>query len=264
MLTLYHHGSSVCAAKVRLVLEEKGLKWHGEYVDVLKGEQFEPDYLKLNPNAVVPTLIHNDQIIIESTLICEYLDDIYAEPTLRPTDAYDLVKMRLWTKRVDERLHPMTSVLTYVSSHRHSIIDNNTPEEIEAIINQTTDPVKRERKRDWIELGLEAPSAKMAVAEFKATLTLMNETLAVDKWLAGSAYSLADIALTPYVNRLSMLNMDEFVERYPNVSGWFERIRTRDSFQPAMLSWIPEDLANSLATNGERSWPKVREMLDAG
>jgi ganglioside-induced differentiation-associated protein 1 len=263
MLTLYHHGSSVCAAKVRLVLEEKGIEWTGNYVDVLKGEQFEPAYLKLNPNAVVPTLIHDGQVIIESTLICEYLDDIYTDTTLRPADAYSLVKMRLWTKRVDERLHPMTSVLTYVSSHRHSIIDNNTPDEIEAIINQTTDPVKRERKRDWIELGLDAPSARMAVAEFKTTLHLMNETLAEGSWLAGDAYSLADIALTPYANRLSMLNMNEFLQRYPNVMEWFERIQARDSFQPAMLSWIPETLATSLATNGERSWPAVRDMLDA-
>ena len=62
MLTLYHQGSSVCAAKVRIVLHEKRLEWGSEYVDVLKGEQFEPAYLKLNPNAVVPTLVHDDKV----------------------------------------------------------------------------------------------------------------------------------------------------------------------------------------------------------
>ena len=41
-LELYHHGSSVCAAKVRLVLAEKGLEWQGHYIDILKGEQFDP------------------------------------------------------------------------------------------------------------------------------------------------------------------------------------------------------------------------------
>ena len=77
MLELYHHGSSVCAAKVRLVLAEKNLEWTGHYLDILAGEQFNPDYLKLNPKAVVPTLIHNGEVITESTLICEYLDDAF-------------------------------------------------------------------------------------------------------------------------------------------------------------------------------------------
>jgi glutathione S-transferase len=111
LLTLYHQGSSVCAAKVRIVLYEKGLEWDSEYIDVLKGEQFDPAYLKLNPNAVVPTLIHDGKIVIETTVICEYLDDLFPDPPLRPNDACALAQMRIWTKRVDEQLHPMTSVL---------------------------------------------------------------------------------------------------------------------------------------------------------
>jgi len=69
MLELYHHGSSVCAAKVRIVLAEKGLEWKGHYLDILKGDQFDPDYMKLNPKAVVPTLVHDGNVILESTVI---------------------------------------------------------------------------------------------------------------------------------------------------------------------------------------------------
>ena len=64
MLELYHHGSSVCAAKVRFVLMEKGLDWTGHYLDILKGEHFTPEYLKLNPKAVVPTLVHDGQVLV--------------------------------------------------------------------------------------------------------------------------------------------------------------------------------------------------------
>ena len=263
MLTLYHQGSSVCAAKVRLVLHEKGLAWEGEYIDVLKGEQFDPAYLKLNPNAVVPTLADDDRIIIESTVICEYLDETHPAPPLKPDDPYERATMRVWTKRVDERLHPMTSVLTYTASHRHTILDNNSPEQVEAIINETRDPVKRQRKREWIELGMDAPTARQAVVEFKKTLEDMNEALATRKWLAGGSYSLADVALSPYLNRLSMLSMDPFWESYPHVADWFDRIRARPSFHPALISWVPDTLANSLATNGARSWPQVKNMLDA-
>ena len=71
MLTLYHHGSSVCAAKVRIVLAEKNLPWKGVYMDILKGDQFDPAYIRLNPKAVVPTLVHDERVILESTVISE-------------------------------------------------------------------------------------------------------------------------------------------------------------------------------------------------
>ena len=87
MLTLYHQGSSVCAAKVRIVLHEKDLEWRSEYIDILKGEQFDPAYLKLNPNAVVPTLIHDEGVIIESTVICEYLDDVFPDQPFKPANS---------------------------------------------------------------------------------------------------------------------------------------------------------------------------------
>ena len=77
MLVLYHHGSSVCAAKVRFALGEKGIQWQGHYLDILRGDQFAPDYQKLNPKAVVPTLVHDGQVIVESTVINEYIDETF-------------------------------------------------------------------------------------------------------------------------------------------------------------------------------------------
>ncbi len=84
--TLYHHGSSVCAAKVRLAMAEKGLEWNGVYIDILKGEQFDPEYLKLNPKGVVPTLVHDDLVIPDSTVIIEYLDQIAPDTSVHPKD----------------------------------------------------------------------------------------------------------------------------------------------------------------------------------
>ena len=73
---LYHHGSSVCAAKVRFAMAEKGMEWEGVYIDILAGEQFTPEYQKINPKSVVPTLVHDDLVIPDSTVIVEYLDQI--------------------------------------------------------------------------------------------------------------------------------------------------------------------------------------------
>ena len=122
MLELYHHGSSVCAAKVRIYLAEKGLDWSGHYIDILKGDQFDPAYIKLNPKAVVPTLLHDGNIICDSTVICEYIENTFLEKPLRPEDPLQIAKVMEWTKAVDEELHPACAWLTFLTCHRHIIL----------------------------------------------------------------------------------------------------------------------------------------------
>src|SRR5712672_4594916 len=80
MLKLYTAHNSICTQKVFLTLIEKGLEWQSEYIDLFKNEQYRPEYLRLNPKGVVPTLIHEGHAIVESTLICEYLDEIFPDP----------------------------------------------------------------------------------------------------------------------------------------------------------------------------------------
>src|SRR5260370_37414990 len=88
MLFLYHAGPSVCSIKVRLTLAEKDLTLDGKILNLQHGDQFQPDYRKINPNAVVPTLIHDERTIIESTIIIEYLEDVFLAPSLMPREAF--------------------------------------------------------------------------------------------------------------------------------------------------------------------------------
>ena len=99
-LTLYHFNNSVCSQKVRLALAEKGTKWDERFVDLVKLEQYEFDYVQLNPKGVVPTLVHDGQVVIESTLICEYLDDIKGSTNLIGTAPKDRAVTRMWTRRI--------------------------------------------------------------------------------------------------------------------------------------------------------------------
>ena len=69
MLERYPNESSICAPKIRIVLAEKNVPWNGHYFDVLAADQFDPEYLKLNPKAVVPTIVHDGNVVIESTVI---------------------------------------------------------------------------------------------------------------------------------------------------------------------------------------------------
>ena len=83
MLELYHNDMSTCSQKARLALAEKGLDWASHHMRLRAGDQHKPEYLALNPNGVVPTLVHDGAVIIESTVINEYLDDEFAAPALR-------------------------------------------------------------------------------------------------------------------------------------------------------------------------------------
>jgi ganglioside-induced differentiation-associated protein 1 len=267
MLVLYHHGSSVCAAKVRFTLAEKGLEWEGRYLDILKGDQFAPDYRTLNPKAVVPTLVDDGKVLTESTVICEYLDEVFPDPPLTPRDAFGRATMRLWTKAVDEDLHPACAEVTFASSHRHTI-SRLPPAEFERFLAstppQSVTPTWHERKKEIIRNGFSAPGIDRPFRLYDRYLQKMEDALATKPWLAGGSLSLADIAVTPYVNRLDMLGMSGMWEgSRPRLTDWFERIKARPAFKPSLLDWCPPDLTNDLRTFGGQSWPDVRRILAA-
>ena len=88
MLTLYHNDMSLCAQKVRVCLVEKGLAWEDKHLVLRAAEHQQPWYLKLNRRAVVPTLVHDGQVVPESNVILEYLEDVFPQPRLRPNDPY--------------------------------------------------------------------------------------------------------------------------------------------------------------------------------
>jgi glutathione S-transferase len=266
MLTLYHHGSSVCAAKVRLALYEKSLPWEGVYVDILKGEQFTPEYLKLNPKAVVPTLVHDGAAIRDSNIICEYLDDVFPAHSLRPSDPAIAAEARIWAKGVDEELHPACAALTFMASHRHTI-QRLGPEALRKFLDSTPEfsvtTDWHEKKKMFVRDGFGAPGGADKVRLYDAYLAKMEDALAAHDWLAGGAFSFADVAMTPYVTRLDMLSMDGLWRggRRPRVADWFERIKARTSYRPALYEWIPEQLENDLRTNGAKSWPEVAAIV---
>ena len=267
MLELYHHGSSVCAAKVRIVLEEKGLEYKKHYLDILKGDQFNPAYLKINPKAVVPTLVHEGKIITESTVICEYLEWITPDTvSLVPKDPVARAEMLCWTKLVDEELHWACGTLTFMCSHRYTIA-RMAKEKVEEFIENTPKMSLasdwKERKRRYIELGLADRDAFKAIVVHEMILDKMEKTLLERDYLVGNQFSLADVGIIPYVNRLNMLSMlENWCANKPRVLKWFKRMRERPTFNPAIDKYLPSDLANDLRTNGSKNWPKVKSILN--
>jgi glutathione S-transferase len=77
-----------------MTLAEKNLDYHMHIVNLFNNEQYHPEYLKLNPKGVVPTLVDDGKVIIESTLICEYLDETCPAPPLMPATPHERAKAR--------------------------------------------------------------------------------------------------------------------------------------------------------------------------
>ena len=262
MLKLYHGTTSVCAAKVRLVMYEKGMGFESEILDLQKGEQHSPAYLKLNPKAVVPTLVDGGRAIIESSVIMFYLEEIRPSPALLPDDPYLRAQTRLWMKRVDDVLHPGCTTLTFATANRRHFLETMTPEQRAERYARNPDPERREIQRDCIEQGLDAARVVAAVRQYDAAFADMERQLGETRWLAGNEFGFADICLIPYVNRLSLICMDSMWTRNrPRVRRWFEKVQARPSFQLAIVRWMTDDDHDRFAVSRVEIEEKLSETL---
>ena len=267
-LYLFHHNSSVCAAKVRLAFAEKGLEWDGEMLDLNGGDQFKPNYLKLNPKAVVPTLVHDGRVITESNIIIEYLDDAFPEPPLRPSDPYARARMRAWLKWLDDGtdgVHYAASVISFAGAYRHQLIElmgGESPAHIERALTQTMNPNSQAWLRDVMYRGFDADATQVAVGRLDGMLGQFERALDENRWLAGPDYSLADLAYTSYMTRLELLQYSEMWSTRPRVADWFGRLKARPSYTEVIDRYRPDFVA-VLKEQGARSWPRLREILAA-
>ena len=131
-------------SKVLICLKEKQLEFESHYVNLLRFEQHEPWFVKINPNGQVPVLIHDGKIITESTVINEYLDDVFPEIALRPADPYWRAQMRIWNKFVDEYFCPALSMIGWHVMVR-KIAQSLTGDQLEKMLAKI--PLEEQRQK---------------------------------------------------------------------------------------------------------------------
>ena len=244
MLTFYDNDFSTCAQKVRLLLCEKKLQWDTKWLDLRAGDQLKPDYLALNPNGVVPTIVHDDQSVFESSLVLQYLEDAYpTNPAFMPDSAYGRYEVRLLQQKIDTGLHAHIGVLSIGIAFRHELMAVKG-DGVTEHINQIPNPVMREIWRGAVDNGLEDSRFAVSLRSWHAALGDLETRLEGSEWLVDNAYSIADMSYVPYVLRLDHLGVLRHVaDTCPNVVRWFSRLRKRPAFRAALTEVIePEKI----------------------
>ena len=193
MLELYNFRQSTCSQKVRLSLAEKNLEWVDRRLDSRKQEQLSPDYLKLNPNAVVPTLVHNGAVILDSSVILEYLEDVFPDPSLSPSDPVGRAKMRKWLRYFDAVPTPS---IRYPSFNRFLIRTFQNMDDAQLAAAANARPLRKHFYQRMGRNGFPQEDIDRALENLGQSIDRVEAALADHggPWIMGEQFTIIDAA----------------------------------------------------------------------
>ena len=235
-LHLYHAGISNCAMRVRMTLEEKGLPWESHHIDITKKENLTEEYFSIHPKGLVPALVEDGVVIIESDDIIDYLDKTYPNPPLRPSDEKQLETMYYWLHLAPE-IH-VKAVKTFIYIKRMQGKMSKSKEEGELYQKLQKDP-------ELLEFHGKVSSGAFTDADLAKAERILHEhfsaadlRLSKSKYLIGDQFTLADIAWSPlYFTLKEMTDLD--LKDYNHLRRWAEDLEERPSYKTAILDWWP-------------------------
>lgn len=231
MIELYHWEPNAASARVLIALKEKGLQFHSRYLDVLAFEQHAPAYLALNPSGETPVLVRDGEPFNEASYICEYLEEAFPETPLMPKTPLDRWAARAWQKYVDDYLAASVSDLAWAALGSAGL----KPPPGSSIDDAVARIPMQERRDAWRgaleDLGEEV--LDKARERVRLTVDKIETDLEDRDWLAPGGYSLADIAVYPYMNYLPRIEPELVGKRTaPHTLAWLKRMSER----PAVIA----------------------------
>lgn len=227
MLELHHSPISTCSQRVRIVLAEKGLDWTSHHIQFNRADHLSQAYLRINPNGVVPTLVHDGEVIIESSVINEYLDDVFPERPLRPWDPLGRARLRAWCQYVEEVPVPSIRPPSF-NAYFVPIWRDLTDADFEAYIARL--PLRKHFYRRMGRTGFSKEDIDAALERLDQTLERMEAMLERGPWLMGGMFTLADTNVMPTVVRMEDLGLAHMWAGKPRVAAWYERLQARPAF----------------------------------
>ena len=230
-LHLYHFSMSNCSQKARFCLEEKGLQWTSHPVDLVNNQHLTLEFVAINPKALVPVLVHHGVVVTESSDIIDYLDRHFPNPPLRPSDLAERECIYRWLKLWDE-----TQI--WLKTLSHNTILKGRAAGMRAQMGKLEALVKNDELVEFMREftsanGLSKARLEGATDWIERVLGELDERLAGHPWLAGDAFSLADLAWSIDIHRFELIKFP--MEKYPAMRPWYRRIEARPSFQRMVL-----------------------------
>lgn len=201
-MILYGHPASTCTRKVLTTLAEKNATFELYLVDLAKGDHKHADHLARQPFGQVPAIDHDGFKLYESRAIIRYLDEVLAGPALTPASAQGRARMEQWMSVETSNFTPGAMKIIYqvvFGRARGHQVDMDKVQEGRTLTGKALDVLER---------GLEH-----------------------HPYLAGEAFSLADLCYMPYLEYLEVGGEGALMGSRPNVAAWWARIRSRPSWQ---------------------------------
>ncbi len=229
---LYNAPQSICSHKVRFALHAKGQDFTEHKLDLFSGDQLTPEYLAINPNGLVPTLIHNGANIIDSLVIVQYLDELFPERSpLVPRDPVMRARMRSLMAYIDEVPTPAVRVPSYNMAflvHFQSMPED----EFQAMANAK--PLRKEFLLNFGRVGFPEKAYSEALDRLDRSMVRMQAEIenSGGPWFLGEEFTIADIAMMPVIVRLDDLGLGHMWEDKPGISRWLEEIRAHTAYAP--------------------------------
>ena len=204
---LYNAPQSTCSQRVRFVFNGKKIPFDEVKLNLLEGDQLKPDYLKLNPNGVVPTLDHDGEIVINSTVITEYLDEVAPQASFTPESPVERAHMRALMHFIDEMPAAAVRVPTFNLAFLPSFQKMSREDFVAMAEIKTAAPrIHDGHGPDRFSAGRDGCRARAACAALTSAWTREIEESG-GPWLLGKEISLADVAVMPALVRMHDLGM---------------------------------------------------------
>lgn len=240
----------------------EGLRYEGRVVDRHAGEQFSSWYLRLNSAGVMPTLVDDHGPIVESSVTVQYVDDLSDPIPLMPWDPHRAALARRYLMRCLE-VNPATNSLSFATIGRLRELDPSEGD-WETDYSWKPNPVAAAKRHDLVEAGVNSSHVDSAVRTFASLRADMDADLCHHgDWLLG-AFSLVNIGMIAYVDRLKRLGLHGFwVIDHPRVGEWLRRFRKRPSYVEgieayAHVTGAPDTYRREV---GRDAWPLIGTKL---
>lgn len=232
-LVLYDGAGVPSPRRVKICLLEKGLPFKIKWMNLGLMDQKAPDYLKLNPTGLVPTLVHDGKAIYESNVINEYVDAVFPHPPLVPKDAYGQARMRMWFAFENDFAKPFRDAVYETMGKQRLQSTGITPEKLREEIS------KRTRNEAYIRFATKVLTTPKDDALVEDRQLVMMEKMAQMEsqlsdgrpWLCGEQFTLADIALAPRVDMFPVVGVADLYARFPHIGKFMERMKARPSWE---------------------------------